>query len=87
MAETVTIDRPSVAKPVSRPQSTKRATVSAKRCTSIAAGPTSTSFEAAVVIRQHGDGFPLDQSRCLSEISGRERPQSPRSEVDADFQR
>jgi len=44
MAEIITIDRPSVAKPVSRPQSRKRATVSASaRCTSIAAGPTSAS--------------------------------------------
>ena len=45
MTETVAIDRPSVAKPVSRPRSRKPATVSASALAliSIAAGPTSAS--------------------------------------------
>ena len=65
MAETVAIDRPSVAKPVSRPRSRKPATVSASAlalhldCTRTYIG----KLEAEGVIQRQGDGFPLDQSR------------------------
>ena len=70
MTETVAIDRPPVAA-VSRRRSAKCATVSASAlaqhldCSRTYIG----KLEAEGVIRQHGDGFPLDQSRCLSEIS------------------
>jgi len=65
MAETVTIDRPPVAKPVSRPRSRKPATVSASAlarhldCSRSYIG----ELEAEGVIQRQGDGFPLDQSR------------------------
>ena len=65
MTETVTIDRPSVAKPVSRPRSRKPATVSASAlalhldCSRTYIG----KLEAEGVIQRQGDGFPLDQSR------------------------
>ena len=90
MAETVTIDRPSVAKPVSRPRSRKPATVSASAlalhldCSRTYIG----KLEAEGVIQRQGDGFPLDQSRvAYLRYLRRERRQSPRSEADADFQR
>jgi hypothetical protein len=87
MAETVTIDRPSVAKPVSRPRSGKPATVSASAlalhldCSRTYIG----KLEAEGVIQRHGSRFPLDQSRVayLRHLR-RERQQSPRSEADAD---
>ena len=87
MTETVTIDRPSVAKPVSRPRSTKPATVSASAlalhldCSRTYIG----KLEAEGVIQRQGDGFPLDQSRvAYLRYLRRERQQSPRSEADAD---
>ena len=90
MTETVTIDRPSVAKPVSRPRSRKPATVSASAlalhldCSRTYIG----KLEAEGVIQRQGDGFPLDQSRvAYLRYLRRERQQSPRSEADADFQR
>ena len=90
MTETVTIDRPSVAKPVSRPRSRKPATVSASAlalhldCSRTYIG----KLEAEGVIQRQGDGFPLDQSRvAYLRFLRRERRQSPRSEADADFQR
>ena len=90
MAETVTIDRPSVAKPVSRPRSRKPATVSASAlaqhldCSRTYIG----KLEAEGVIQRQGDGFLLDQSRfAYLRYLRRERRQSPRSEADADFQR
>ena len=90
MTETVTIDRPSVAKPVSRPRSAKPATVSASAlalhldCSRTYIG----KLEAEGVIQRQGDGFPLDQSRvAYLRYLRRERRQSPRSEADADFQR
>ena len=90
MAETVTIDRPPVAKPVSRPRSRKPATVSASAlalhldCSRTYIG----KLEAEGVIQRQGDGFPLDQSRvAYLRYLRRERRQSPRSEADADFQR
>jgi hypothetical protein len=90
MTETVTIDRPSVAKPVSRPRSTKLATVSTSAlalhldCSRTYIG----KLEAEGVIQRQGDGFPLDQSRvAYLRYLRRERRQSPRSEADADFQR
>ena len=90
MTETVTIDRPPVAKPVSRPRSRKPATVSASAlaqhldCSRTYIG----KLEAEGVIQRQGDGFPLDQSRvAYLRYLRRERRQSPRSEADADFQR
>jgi hypothetical protein len=90
MAETVTIDRGSVAKPVSRLRSAKPATVSASAlalhldCSRTYIG----KLEAEGVIQRQGDGFPLDQSRvAYLRYLRRERRQSQRSEADADFQR
>ena len=65
MTETVTIDRPSVARPLSRPRPRKPATVSASAlalhldCSRTYIG----KLEAEGVIQRQGDGFPLDQSR------------------------
>jgi hypothetical protein len=90
MTETVTIDRPSVAKPVSRPRSRKPATVSASAlalhldCSRTYIG----ELEAEGVIQRQGDGFPLDQSRvAYLRFLRRERRPSPRGEADADLQR
>ena len=64
MAETVTIYRPSVAKPSHRPRSRKPATVSASAlaqhldCSRTYIG----KLEAEGVIQRQDDGFPLDQS-------------------------
>ena len=76
MAETVTIDRPPVAKP---------ATVSASAdCSRTYIG----NLEAEGMIQRQGNGFTLDQSRvAYLRYLRRERQQSPRSEADADFQR
>jgi hypothetical protein len=90
MAETVAIDRPSVAKPVSRPRSRKPATVSASAlalhldCSRAYIG----KLEAEGVIQREGGGFPLDQSRVayLRHLR-RGRQQSPRAEADADHVR
>ena len=63
MTEAVTIDRASIAKPVSRPRSRKPATVSASAlalhldCSRTSIG----KLEAEGVIQRQG--FPLDQSR------------------------
>jgi hypothetical protein len=63
MTETVSNDRPPVAKPVSRPRSRKSATVSASAlavhldCSRTYIG----KLEAEGVIRRQGDGFPLAQ--------------------------
>ena len=65
MPETVAIDRPPVAKPVSRPRFRKSATVSASAlaqhldCSRTYIG----KLEAEGVIQRQGDSFPLDQSR------------------------
>ena len=90
MAETVAIDRPPVAKPVSRRRSRKPATVSASAlalhldCSRTYIG----KLEAEGVIQRQGDGFPLDASRvAYLRFLRRERRQSPRGEADADFQR
>ena len=87
MTETVTTDRPSVAKPVSRPRSRKPATVSASAlalhldCSRTYIG----KLEAEGVIQRQGDGFPLDQSRvAYLRYLRRERQQSPRTEADAE---
>ena len=89
MTETVTIDRPSVAKAVRR-RSAKPATVSTTAlalhldCSRTYIG----KLEAEGVIQRQGDGFPLDQSRvAYLRFLRRERRQSPRGEADADFQR
>ena len=82
MAETVTIVRPPVAKPVSRPRSRKPAIVSASawRCISIAAGTYIGKLEAEGVIQRQGDGFPLDRSRvAYLRFLRRERRQSSRT--------
>jgi hypothetical protein len=90
MAETVSVDRPSVAKPVSRPRSRKPTTVSASAlalhldCSRSYIG----KLEAEGVIQRQGDGFPLDESRvAYLRYLRRERRQSPCSEASADFQR
>ena len=87
MTETVGIDRPSVAKPVSRRRSAKPATVSASAlaqhldCSRTYIG----KLETEGVIQRQGDGFPLDQSRvAYLRYLRRERQQSPRTEADAD---
>jgi len=87
MTETVTMDRPPVAKTaVSRRRSTKPATVSASAlalhldCSRTYIG----KLEAEGVIRRQGDGFPVDQSRVdYLRYLRRERQQSPRTEADA----
>jgi hypothetical protein len=92
MTGTVTIDRPLVAKPVSRPRPRKPATVSASAlaqhldCSRSYIG----KLEAEGVLHRAPDGssFPLDQSRvAYLRYLRRERRQSPRGEADADFQR
>ena len=90
MTETVATDRPPVAKPVSRQRSRKPASVSASAlalhldCSRSYIG----KLEAEGVIQRQGDGFPLDQSRvAYLRYLRRERRQSPRCGVDADFQR
>ena len=92
MAETASIDRPSVAKPVSRPRSTKSSTVSASAlaqhldCSRTYIG----KLEAEGVLHRapDGSGFPLDASRVsYLRFLRSERRQSPRGEADADFQR
>jgi hypothetical protein len=90
MTETGTVDRPSVAKPASRPRSRKAATVSASAlalhldCSRAYIG----RLEAEGVIQRQGDGFPLDQSRvAYLPYLRRERQQSPRAEADADHVR
>src|SRR6478736_835393 len=91
MAETVaSIDRPPVAKPVSRRRSAKPETVSAWAlaqhldCSRTYIG----KLEAEGVIQRQGDGFPLDQSRvAYLGYLRRERRRSARGEADADFQR
>src|SRR5260370_5666857 len=87
MAETVTIDRPSVAKPVSRRRSAMPATVSASAlalhldCSRTYIG----KLEAEGVIQRHGDGFSLDQSRvAYLRYLRREHRRSPRVEADAE---
>ena len=87
MAETaVTIDRPSVTKPVSRSRPRKPATVSAS------ALAVHLDCSRTYVAKLEADGviqrFPLDRSRvAYLRYLRRERRQSPRSEADADFQR
>jgi hypothetical protein len=87
MTETVLTDSPSVTKPVARPRSANRATVSASAlalhldCSRAYIG----KLEAEGVIQRQGDSFPLDQSRvAYLRYLRRERQQSPRSEADAD---
>jgi hypothetical protein len=85
MTETIGLDRPPVAKPVSRRRSNKTVTASALAlhldCSRAYVG----KLEAEGVIQQQGDGFPLDQSRfAYLRYLGRERRRSPRTEADAD---
>jgi len=81
MTETGTIDRPSIAKPVSRPRSRKAATVSASAfahhldCSRTYIG----KLEAEGVIQRQGDGFPLDQSRVAYLRYLRRERQQPRA--------
>lgn len=84
MTETVTIDRPPVAR------SRKPATVSGSALAQhLDCSRTYVSkLEAEGVIQRQGAGFPLDASRvAYLRFLRRERRQSPRSEADADFQR
>jgi hypothetical protein len=90
MTETVTIDRPSVAKPLARPRSRKPATVSASAlalhldCSRTYIG----KLEAEGVIQRQADGFPLDQSRvAYLRYLRREHRRSPRAEADAEHAR
>ena len=92
MTETATIDRPSVAKPVSRPRSRKPVTVSAAAlalhldCSRSYIG----KLEAEGVLHRapDGSGFPLDQNRvAYLRFLRRERKHSPRTEADAEFQK
>jgi hypothetical protein len=87
MTETVAIDRPPVAKPVSRPRSRKPATVSASALalhldcsrTYIA------KLETEGVIQRQDNGFMLDQNRvAYLRYLRRERRQSPGAKADAD---
>jgi hypothetical protein len=87
MAETVSIDRPPVTKPVSRPRSARPATVSASALAlHLDCSRTYISkLEAEGVIQRQGDGFALDPSRvAYLRYLRRERQQSPRGEADAD---
>ena len=87
MAETAaSIDRPPIAKPVSRRRSVRPATVSASAlalhfdCSRTYIG----KLEVDGVIQRQGDGYLLDQSRvAYLRYLRRERQQSPRSEADA----
>jgi hypothetical protein len=92
MAETATIDRPSVARPVSRPRSRKPATVSASAlalhldCSRTYIG----KLEAEGVLHcaPDGSGFDVDASRvAYLRFLRRERRQSARGEADIEFQR
>ena len=85
MTETVSNDRPPVAKPVSRPRSRRPVSASALAlhldCSRAYVG----KLEAEGVIQRQGGGFPLDPSRvAYLRYLRRERRQSPRSEADAD---
>ena len=87
MAGTVTMDRPPVATPASRPRSAKPVTVSASAlalhldCSRTYIG----KLEADGVIQRQGCGFLLDQSRvAYLRYLRRARHQSSRSEADAD---
>jgi hypothetical protein len=87
MTETVAIDRPSVAKPISRPRSRRPATVSASAlalhldCSRTYIG----KLEAEGLLQRLGDGFPLDQSRvAYLRYLRRERQRSPRAAADAE---
>ena len=91
MSETVTIDRASVDKLVSRPRSRKPAAVSASTlaqhldCSRAYIAKLATE---GVLHRAGGSGFDLDASRvAYLRFLRRERRQSPRGEADADFQR
>jgi len=89
MAETVAINRPSVAKPVSRPRSRKPVAVSAS---AMAAHLDCTrayirKLEGEGVLHRApgGSGFDVDASRvAYLRYLRRERQQSPRTETDAE---
>ncbi|SIO44738.1 hypothetical protein SAMN05443247_05496 [Bradyrhizobium erythrophlei] len=90
MTETVGVDRPPIAKAISRPRFAKPATVSASAlaqhldCSRTHIG----KLEAEGVIQRQGDGFLLDQSRvAYMRYLRRERQQSPRTQADADHVR
>jgi hypothetical protein len=93
MADTVTIDRPPVARTaVSRRRSAKPTTASASALAlhldSSRAYVGKLEAEGALHRAPNGSGFPLDQSRvAYLRYLRRERRQSPRSETDADLQR
>jgi hypothetical protein len=64
MTETASIDRPSVAKPASRPRSRKPAIGASALALHLDCSRTYIGkLEAEGVIQQQGGGFPLDQNR------------------------
>ena len=79
MAETGTINCPSVAKPVSRPRSAKPATVSASALALHldCARTYLVKLEAEGVIQRQGRGFPLDASRTSQASSPDYSPAMP----------
>ena len=87
MTEAITVDRPPVAKAISRRRSAKPATVSTSAlalhldCSRTDIG----KLEADGVIQRQGDGFPVDRSRiAYLRYLRREHRRSPRAEADAD---
>ena len=86
MPETVSIDHPSVAKPVSRPRSRKPATVSASAmalhldCSRTYIG----KLEAEGVIQRQATGSRSIRAASRTRHLRRERQQTSRSEADAD---
>ncbi len=88
MAETVTMNRASVAKPISRRRSAKPVTVSASAQAQQLQPDLHRQARSEGVIQRQGDGFPLDQSRVANlRCLRHERRQSPRSEADVGFYR
>ena len=85
MTETVTVDRPSVAEPVSRPRSRTRDRQRVGMAQHLDCSRTYIGkLEAEGVIQRQGDGFPLDQSRvAYLRYLRREHRRSPRAEADA----
>jgi len=89
MAQTVTIDRPSVAKPVSRPRSRKPATVSASALARHldCSRTYITKLVDQGMIERRADGR-FDQDQCRAKYIAHlraEHKRSPRSEADSAF--
>jgi hypothetical protein len=86
MTETGSIDRPSVAKHVSRLRSRKPAVSASALALHLDCSRTYIGkLEAEGVIQRQGDGFPLDRSRvAYLRYLRRKHRRSPRAEADAD---